>query len=219
VATSHFPLLAAVLCLLSASAASAQDGPLFVRGYGGVVFSQADNGGESEEAGMFGGGAGLRLSRHFAVTGDVGYMTSIASEQGAEAVRLVTSLITLVSGVNAEVTLKARTVYVLGGGRYTFGDPAGPFALYVEGQGGVSRTSFKLSITESDTIVVEDATHIFEDVIGKTTSTAPTIAAGAGADMRMSGAVSAEAGYRYLRLFGDAKANIHQIFGGVVVRF
>lgn len=213
-------LLAVACCSLIAPAfAQAQESRLFVRGYGGAAFSSADNGGETEQASLFGGGVGLHLSRNVSVIGDVGYVSNIASEEGADAVRLVTSLITLVSGIDAEVRLKARTLYVLGGGRFTFGDPRGRFVPFVEGQGGVARSDFKLEITASDSRIVADATQIFEDVIGKTTSTSPAIAAAGGADIRLTRALAAEAGYRYLRLFGDAKANVHQVFGGLVVRF
>jgi opacity protein-like surface antigen len=210
---------AAVCCLLVATRAHAQDDRLFVRGYGGASFSSANNGGDSEQAGTFGGGVGVHLTRHLAVVGDVGYVSTIASEEGAEALRLVTALITLVSGVNADVRLKAKTLTVMGGGRFTFGDPGGRVVLFAEGQGGVARSTFKLEITSSDSRLVTDATRIFEDVIGKSSSSSPAIAAAGGADIRISRRLAAEAVYRYLRLFGDAKANIHQVLGGIVVRF
>jgi opacity protein-like surface antigen len=205
--------------LMATAAHAQQDDRLFVRGYGGAAFSSANNGGDSEHAPLFGGGVGLHLSKHFAVVGDVGYMSTVASEEGGEAIRLVTALITLVSGVDAEVKLKSPTLTFMGGGRFTFGDPGGRFVPFVEGQGGITRSTFKLEITSSDTTVVADATKIFEDVIGSTSSTSAAIAAGGGADIRLSRHLAAEAGYHYLRLFGDAKTNIHQVFGGVKVGF
>ena len=131
----------------------------------------------------------------------------------------VVSLITLVSGVNAEVNVKAQTLYVRGGARFTLGGNSRRFNPFIEAQGGMTRSTYKLEITASNTTVVSDATKIFKDVFGKTSATAPTIAAGGGLDIRLSQHLAAEAGYHYLRLFGDAKTDFHEVFGGVKFSF
>jgi len=217
----HLVLAGAVLALacwtVPAAAQSADSGRFFVRGYGGVTFAKAANGGDDVQAEVYGGGFGVNLSRHLALIGDAGYISNIATEEGATAVNLVNSLITLVSGIGAEVNLEARTLYVLGGARYTLGGTR--IRPFVEGQGGMTRSSFTLKVTSSGGQVVSDVSKIFKDVFGKDSSTSPAIAAGGGADIRITEALSAEAGYHYLRLFGDAKANVHQVFGGVKVSF
>jgi opacity protein-like surface antigen len=212
---------AALLGILLPAFASAQPAAdaskLFVRGYAGATFGSSDPDGDSEHAVTGGGGVGWNLSRHFAVIGDVGYIRTIASQQATDAVNTAAALITLVSGVDASVTLKAPTIYAMGGARYTLGGRRlMPFA---EGQAGIARTTFDLSVSASDPVVVNDAKQIFKSVLGSDSANYPTVAAGGGVDIRLTHSIAAEASYRYMRLFGDAKSNIHMILGGVVVKF
>jgi hypothetical protein len=216
-------VLAGTVSLLAAGAApvaaqTADEGRLFVRGYAGATFGTA-TGSDRVEGIVAGGGVGLNLSQHFAVIGDVGYISNLARQDGEEALTHIVSLITLVSGADAEVTLEARTLTLLGGARYTFGGRDAGFRPFVEGQGGMVRTSYTLKIGNASGSVVTDANTIFKDLIGDTTATAPAAGAGGGVDIRISHALWAEAAYHYLRLFGDAKADVHQITGGVKITF
>jgi opacity protein-like surface antigen len=211
------------LFVLAAAPVHAQSathgGAIFVRGYGGATFGASDTGGPTEHAALVGGGVGLNLGSHFAVIGDAGVISNVGSQEATDALNRVASLINLVSGVNADVSVKARTLYVLGGGRLTLGGRDARLNPFVEGQGGITRSAFTLQITAADAIVVSDANALFKDVIGNTSSTAPAIAAGGGIDLRLSARLAAEAGYHYLRLFGDAKTHQHQVFGGIKFNF
>jgi opacity protein-like surface antigen len=213
------PLAGTLSILVSAAPVAAQtadEGRLFVRGYGGVSFASV-SASDRVDAVVAGGGVGVNLSRHFAVIGDVGYITNLAREDAEASLKHIVSLITLVSGADAEVSLEARTLYVLGGGRFTMG--SGRVRTFVEGQGGMVRTSYTLKIGNATGSVVTDANSIFKSLIGDTTATAPAAGAGGGADIRLSHSLSAEAAYHYLRLFGDAKSNIHQVTGGLKLTF
>ncbi len=201
-----------------ASAQAPHPDRLFVRGYGGVTFGTAA-GSDRVDGVLAGGGFGIDLSRHFAVIGDVGYVTNLARQDGDEALRHIVSLITLVSGVDAEVTLEARTLSLLGGARYTFRAPDVGLRPFVEGQGGMVRSSYRLKIKDASGTLVSDANSIFKDLIGDTSVTAPAAGAGAGVGIQISNSLWAEAAYHYLRLFGDAKANVHMVSGGVKVTF
>jgi opacity protein-like surface antigen len=203
----------------SAASAATSGSAIFVRGYGGTTFGSPDTGGPAEHAAVIGGGVGLNLGSHLAVIGDAGYISNVASQEATAALNRVVSLITLVSGVNADVSVKAQTLYVLGGGRFILASSSARFAPFVEAQGGMMRSTYKLEITDSNSTVVSDATTIFKDVFGKTSATAPAIAAGGGVDIRLSQRLAAEAGYHYLRLFGDAKTDFHEVFGGVKFTF
>jgi opacity protein-like surface antigen len=200
-----------------AQSPSADSGKLFVRGYGGATFGGSDTGGPTEHAFVIGGGIGWHLSPHIALIGDAGYISTIASQQANDALNIVAALIMLVSGVEADVKLKSPTFYAMGGGRFTFG--GGRFAPFVEGQAGFARSTFSLKITGSDPTIVADANTIFKSTIGKDSATAPAASAGGGVGIGLSRNTAVEAGYRYLRLFGDAKTNIHQVFGGLRFTF
>jgi opacity protein-like surface antigen len=216
-------VLAGTVSLLAAGASpaaaqSGDDGRLFVRGYGGAAFSSV-SGADRVDGAVFGGGVGLNLSRHFAVIGDVGYFTNLAREDGEAALKHIVSLITLVSGADNEVSLEARSLYVLGGARFTMGGSGSAFRPFVEGQGGMIRSSYSLKIGNASGSLASDANTIFKSLIGDTTATAPAAGAGGGLDFRLSSALSAELAYHYLRLLGDAKSDVHQITGGVKVSF
>jgi opacity protein-like surface antigen len=226
-AIAAWPLLVLAVTALAPTAAHAQSatpapttggGAIFVRGYGGTTFKSTDTGSPPEHPVVVGGGVGLNLGSHFAVIGDAGYISTVATQEGAAALKHVVSLITLVSG-NADVTLKAQTLYVLGGARFALRSRSARWNPFVEGQGGIMRSTFKLEITGSDPTVVTDATARFKSVIGGTSSTAPAVAAGGGIDIRLASRIAAEAGYHYLRLFGNAKTNTHEVFGGIKFNF
>jgi opacity protein-like surface antigen len=208
----------ALLTLARPTAAQTRDeGRIFVRGYGGATFATAQNGGDDVRAGVFGGGIGLNLTRHFSVIGDAGYFTNVATEEGTAALNQAAALVAFITGVGADVSLDAKTLYVMGGARFTFG--GGRFTPFVEGQGGITRSTFALKVDSADAAVVSVANQVFTGAIGQNSSTAPAIAAGGGTDIRLTRRLAAEAGYHYLRLFGDAKANIHQVFGGIKISF
>lgn len=216
-------VLAGTVSLLVAGAAPAAaqgsgEGRLFVRGYGGAEFSSV-SGADRVDGAVVGGGVGLNLSRHVAVIGDVGYFTNLAREDGEAALGHIVSLITLVTGADNEVSLEARSLYVLGGARYTMGGSASAFRPFIEGHGGMIRTSYALKVGNASGSLASDANTIFKSLIGDTTATAPAAGAGGGLDLRLSGELSAEMAYHYLRLFGDAKSDVHQITGGVKVSF
>ncbi len=226
VPNTHPPPTVAVLAAIlmfgpfvvpSARAQSADEGRLFVRGYGGATWGQTNNGGNTIQAETYGAGVGLKVTRHFAVVGDVGYITSIASYEGVGALLSAAALVNLVSGPNANVNLKIKALPVLGGGRFTFGSDR--FAPFAEGLAGITRSTFTLEITGADPKIVTEATKAFTDAFGKSSSTTPTVSAGGGADIRIAGPLAAEAGYHYVRLFGDAKSNIHEVFAGVRISF
>jgi opacity protein-like surface antigen len=217
-------LAAALLALMMTTpvwaqiaSATTDSGKLFVRGYGGATFGGSDTGGPTEHAFVVGGGIGWHLSPHIALIGDAGYISTIASQQANDALDIVAALITLVSGVEADVKLKSPTFYAMGGGRFTFG--GGRFAPFVEGQAGFARSTFSLKITGSDPTIVADANTIFKSTIGKDSATVPAASAGGGVGIGLSRNTAVEAGYRYMRLFGDAKTNIHQVFGGLRCTF
>lgn len=213
-----FLLAGALLALtLPAAAQTPAEGRIFVRGYGGVTFATAQNGGDDVRAEIVGGGIGLNLTRHLSVIGDAGYLTNIATEEGTTALNQAAALVAFITGVGADVSLDARTLYVLGGARFAFG--SGRFMPFVEGQGGITRSTFKLKVSSADAAVVSVADQVFKGAIGKDSSTSPVIAAGGGTDIRLTHALAAEVGYHYLRLFGEAKANIHEVFGGVKINF
>lgn len=213
-------LLALALAILLPIPASAQDtGRLSVRGYGGATFGSSDPGGDNEHAATFAGGVGWDLSEHFALTGDVGYINTIASQQANDAVNIAAALIVLVSGIDANVTLKAPTFYATGGARFTLGHRQSRLRPFAEGQAGIARTSFSLDVSASDPTIVSDAKQIFKSAIGADSATEPAVAAVGGVDVRVSRHIAAEASYRYMRLFGDAKTNIHQLLGGVRLTF
>jgi opacity protein-like surface antigen len=209
--------LALLALAIPAAAQTQNDSRIFVRGYGGATFATAQNGGDDVRAEVFGGGFGLNLTRHFSVIADAGYLTNIATEEGTAALNQAAALVAFITGVGADVSLDAKTLYVLGGARFTFG--SGRFTPFVEGQGGITRSTFKLKVSSADPVVVSVADQVFTGAIGQDSSTAPVIAAGGGADIRLTHALAAEVGYHYLRLFGDAKANIHQVFGGLKISF
>jgi opacity protein-like surface antigen len=213
-------LLALALAILLPMSASAQDtGRLSVRGYGGATFGSSDAGGDNEHAATVAGGVGWDLSEHFALTGDVGYINTVPSQQANDAVNRAAALIVLVSGLDAIVTLKAPTFYATGGARFTLGHRQSRLRPFAEGQAGIARTSFSLDVSGSDPTVVNDAKQAFRSTIGADSATEPAVAAVGGVDIRMSRHIAAEASYRYLRLLGDAKTNIHQLLGGVRVTF
>jgi opacity protein-like surface antigen len=212
----HRLLLAGVVSALTlvtiparAAAQTHDEGRLFVRGYGGVQWSSPDTViADTQRAGVIGGGIGWNLTDQFALTGEVGYTPNVATTNGVLALTRLLAVINLVAG--ADVSLRERTVFVLGGARYTIGH--GPVRGFIDGQAGGARASYRLTLSSA-------TTGIGVDLLTSRSSAEPTAGVGGGVNVRLTRVVSAEGEYRYLRLFGDATANIHQVLGGLKFSF
>lgn len=198
-------ITAAAICLAPAAAASAQDRPAFVEGFGGMNVASGPFGGLSNSS--FGGTLGLDLTPNIQVIGEVGRMSNV----------LPSTLQTIIEF--APVDFRMSAWYGQGGVRLSAGSGL-RVQPYVETIAGMARLRTSMSgLGAADPFVNAGLAFL--------TTTRPLASVGGGIVFQR-GAVMVDAGYRFNRIFANesitgavAGGDIdgHQLRAGLGVRF
>jgi opacity protein-like surface antigen len=204
--TPVFALAAVFMCL--ASNASAQDNG-FVRGLFGVTFDTEDN------APMFGGSAGLNLGSLLQITGEVGRMQDVKPQKVRDQVDELAALLSLSLRTPVTLDVDAPVFYAIGGVRVL---PTGSsIRLFVEVNAGLARMTFDVP---DATVAGISIAGVVRETLGDESRNKFLLVAGGGIAADLSARVTAEAGYRYQRIFTDDPAvNLSNVYGAIAFKF
>ena len=192
-----------------ASAQGTTEPKAFVGGLGGVTFGTATSS-------IIGGQVGVRIARSVFVIGELGRMWDVLPGEIADRVPEVENLVETEFGVTADFDVKAPAFYGFGGIRWAqAGRRIAPFAEAGAGFG---------HITADITAIIDgvDVSDLIDDEIpdvGDLSTTEFLLAFGGGVNIGLSSRVSADAGYRFMRIFTEeSQPNTSIVYGAVKIR-
>ena len=205
-------MLRVLLVLMVPSAAHAQDAP---KGYvEGLVGSARTAETDTAYAGL----AAWRLGERLHIFGEVGRMRNAIGPELADRLAAIEAEISAANmksfGTEFPVVFEPRVPAWYGfGGLRVRGPSAGKLSTYLEGGAGTARLDPQVHLTINGETLDSEAAAITG--LGEGRQQLGFLAGGgAGAAFQVWKRIRAEGGYRYMRLFGDAKTNIHRIHVG-----
>lgn len=199
-------LAAAVLCV--ASDAAAQDNG-FVRGLFGITF------GAAESAPVFAGGGGVNIGSLLQITGEVGRMQDVKTEDVEDRVASLAALLSLSLRTPVTLDVDAPAFYAMGGVRAL--PTAASIRPFAEVSAGISRISFDVPDV---TVAGVDVTRIVRDSLGDDSRNEFLLIGGGGISIDLFDRIAAEAGYRYGRIFTDEPAiDLSTVYGAIALKF
>jgi hypothetical protein len=199
-------IMAAVMCLLAASAAQAQDKG-YVQGVGGLTF-------QSEISGLFGGEFGVNAHENIQIYGQAGRMLNILPKSVQDDLDDAGQTLSLLTGDRWEFDGKMPATYFGGGVKFLIPTRAAvrPYIL-----GGIGVAHIKASVKEIDLgeildDLVDEGFIDEDDVRG----TKFAFEVGGGVAIPLGARVQLDAGYRFMRI---SEANVSRFAGGLGFRF
>lgn len=199
-------IIAAVMCVLAASAAQAQEKG-YVQGVGGLTF-------QSEVSGLFGGEFGVNVHPSVQIYGQVGRMLNILPKSVQDDLDDAAQELTFFTGDRWEFDGKVPATYFGGGIKVLVptGSAVRPYIL-----GGVGMANMKASIKEIDLgEIVDDLVdegYLDEDDVRGTQF---AFELGGGLVIPVGARLQVDAGYRFMRI---SEVNVSRFVGGFGVRF
>lgn len=185
--------IAALFILLAAAPAAAQSPSSgSVRAFGGVSFM-------SETGGVFGGTVGVRVTPHVEVIGDVGRVTNILPRKIQRDLDAAARELGGYFGAPVTIDGKAPCVYGFGGVRLRRAT-AQRIALFIEAGAGVARGTASIAAEAGG---VNVSREVVTALRVKHSETQPLVALGGGVQVPLSGRLSLDLGYRFMRIFTD----------------
>ncbi|HYN07079.1 MAG TPA: outer membrane beta-barrel protein [Vicinamibacterales bacterium] len=204
-------VLAGALVIALASPVSAQGtstSGMFVGGLGGLTFGTATSS-------AIGGQVGVRIMPNVFVIGEFGRIQDVLpaeiSDQIQEGVDFLEQ-----QGIPVDIDVKVPALYGFGGLRWA--QSGRRIAPFVEGGAGFAHLTSKIS----GTVAGVDITEFIEDQIGDLDQSINEflIAFGGGVNIGLTPTVSADAGYRFTRIFTeDPVVNTSMIYGAIKIMF
>lgn len=192
-----------------ASAQGTTEPKAFVGGLGGVTFG-------TETSSIIGGQVGVRIARSIFVIGELGRLWDVLPGEIADRVPELEDLIEAEFDVTAEFDVKAPAFYGFGGIRWAqAGRRIAPFAEAGAGFG---------HITADITAIIDgvDVSDLAESQVGDIVNPSTTeflLAFGGGVNIGLSSRLSADAGYRFMRIFTEeSQPNTSIVYGAVKLR-
>lgn len=187
--------IVATLLLVGTTAAPAlaqSRSPGFVRGFGGVSFV-------TETGGVIGVTLGARLTGTLDVIGDVGHLTNMLPDTIQRDLDAAAREMGAFYGAPLTIDLEAPGVYGLGGLRASWTTVHG-MKLFIEGGAGVARGTSDLTARAAGADVSREITAALQL---KHSVTEPLVMAGGGVGIPLSGRLTLDLGYRFMRIFTD----------------
>jgi len=181
----------------------------FVGGLGGVTFGTATSS-------ILGGQVGVRIAPSIFVIGEIGRMQNVLPSEIADRIPEAEALVEAEFGVTADFDVKAPAFYGFGGVRWA--QARRRIAPFAEGGAGFGH------ITADITAIIDgiDVSHLIDDEVpevGDLSTTEFLLAFGGGVNIGLSSRVSADAGYRFMRIFTEeSQPNTSIVYGAVKVR-
>jgi opacity protein-like surface antigen len=199
-------IMVAVMCVLAASAAQAQDRG-YAQGMSGLTF-------QSEASGLFGGEFGVNVHRDVLIYGQVGRMLNILPKSVQDDLDDAAQELTFLTGSRWEFDGKVPATYFGGGIKVLVptGTAVRPYVL-----GGIGMANMKASIREIDLGEIlddlVDAGFLDEDDVRGTQF---AFELGGGLVIPVGARLQVDAGYRFMRI---SEVNVSRFVGGFGVRF
>jgi hypothetical protein len=204
-------VLAGALVIALASPVSAQgttSSGIFVGGLGGLTFGSATS---SAVAGQ----VGVRLMPNVFVIGEIGRAQNVIPGEIADMIDEARDALEE-AGIPFEFSAKAPAIYGFGGLRWAQGGRR--FSPFVEGGVGFAH----ITADVSGSVAGIDIVDLIEDEVGfgDLSTNEFLIAFGGGVNIGLTPTVSADAGYRFTRIFTDDPAvNMSMIYGAIKIMF
>lgn len=199
-------IMAAMMCVVAASAAQAQDRG-YAQGVGGLTF-------QSEASGLFGGEFGVNVHRDVLIYGQVGRMLNILPKSVQDDLDDAAQELTFLTGSRWEFDGKIPATY-FGGGIKVLVPTGGAVRPYL--LGGVGMANMKASVSEIDLGEIlddlVDAGYLDEDDVRGTEF---AFELGGGLVIPVGARLQVDAGYRFMRI---SEVNVSRFVGGFGVRF
>jgi hypothetical protein len=170
----------------------------------------------TETAGIVGGSAGVRLTEHVDVFGELGGLTNILPRSLQEDLDAAARAMGTFFGGPLTIDGKAPGFYGLGGMRITHA--AGPrMSLFAEGGAGVAHGVSDITATAGSTDVSREVTA----ALGiKHSETRLLLAVGGGVTLPLTDRLALDLGYRYMCIFtDDPRINTGTMSAGVQWEF
>ena len=185
----------AVILLLGTTAMPAlaqSPSPMFVRGFGGVSFM-------SETGGVFGATLGVRVTRTLDIIGDVGRLTNMLPRTIQRDLDDAARAMGTFYGAPLTIEARAPGLYALGGLRASR-TTANRIKLFIEGGGGVARGTSDISARAGSADVSREVRSALRI---KSSERRALVMVGAGAGIPLTGHLTLDLGYRFMRVFTD----------------
>ena len=206
-----------VVLVLPARGAAQDDGRGYVVGLAGMARAV-----ESDQ--NYAGLAAWRLSHRFELFGEIGWMRNVIGQELSDQLKITEAKIRADNarqfGTEFPVEFDARVPawYGFGGVRFSPVPSAGKFSAFLEGGVGAARLRPEVHLTvNGDSLDAEAAA--LTGIDGDTQQVGTLAGGGGGLAVQLWKRIRVEAGYRYMRLFGDAKTNINRVHVGAGVTF
>jgi hypothetical protein len=205
-------VLPVLMVLVLPARGAAQDEP---RGY---VVGLAGMSRAVESDQNYAGLGGWRLNHGFELFGEVGWMRNIISHDVNEQLKMTEAKIRADNarqfGTEFPVEFDARVPawYGFGGVRLSPLLSAGKLRAFLEGGIGAARLRPEVHLTVNGDALDAEAAALTG--INGGTQQVGTLAGGGGGVAFQAWQLRIEGGYRYMRLFGDAKTNINRVHVG-----
>jgi hypothetical protein len=181
----------------------------FVRGFGGVSFL-------TEPGAAFGATLGLRINDGIDIVGDFGRLTNILPRRIQRDLDAAAQQFGSFFGAPVSIDLKAPGLYAFGGLRVTRAAGA-HMRVYLEGGGGVARGTSRI---EARAGAVDVSDEVIAILRLKPSETRPLVALGVGVSVPIATRVTADVGYRFLRILtDDPRINTGTMTAGVAWGF
>lgn len=160
-----------------------------------------------------------RLNHGFELFGEIGWMRNVIGPELADQLKVAEAKIRADNarqfGTEFPVEFDARVPawYGFGGVRLNRVPRAGPFSAFLEGGVGAARLRPEVHLTvNGDSLDAEVAA--LTGIDGATQQVGTLAGGGGGLALKAWKRIRIEGGYRYMRLFGDAKTNINRVHVG-----
>jgi opacity protein-like surface antigen len=207
-------LVLGVLGVLMVPAESAaQDEPRgYIVGIGGMAYAV-----ESDR--NFAGLGAWRLNHRFELFGEIGWMRNVIGQDLTDALKITETKIRADNarqfGTEFPVDFEARVPawYGFGGVRLSPWASAGKLSAFVEGGIGAARLRPEVHLTVNGDPLDSEAAAL-TGIDADTQQVGMMAGGGAGVAFQGWKRIRIEGGYRYMRLFGDARTNINRVHVG-----
>lgn len=204
---------AVLIALILPTRVAAQDEP---RGY---VVGLAGTARAVESDQNYAGLGGWRLNQRFELFGEVGWMRNVIGQDLDDQLKLTEAKIRADNarqfGTEFPVEFDARVPawYGFGGVRLNPVLSAGKLTAFLEGGVGAARLRPEVHLTVNGDSLDSEAAAL-TGIDGDTQQVGTLAGGGGGLAFQPWKRIRIEGGYRYMRLFGDAKTNINRVHVG-----
>jgi len=210
-------VLMVLTVLMVPARASAQEPRGYIVGLAGTTRAV-----ESDQ--NYAGLGGWRLNQRFDLFGEIGWMRNVIGQELSDQLKITEAKIRADNarqfGTEFPVEFDARVPawYGFGGVRFSPLPSAGKVSAFVEGGIGAARLRPEVHLTvNGDSLDAEAAA--LTGIDGDTQQVGTLAGGGGGVAVQLWKRIRIEGGYRYMRLFGDAKTNINRVHVGAGWRF